>query len=117
MSEFFARLGVTPAAALAPIRSAAVAATRQVGITRADRDDWTPHVTLCYSTAYQPARPIVDALGRQLPERQISITSLSLVIQNGSERAWDWTIAGTVLLPASASAAVTTYHCHAGWSA
>jgi 2'-5' RNA ligase len=92
-------LAVTPAEALAPIRDAAMAATQQAGITPADRDDdWTPHVTLCYSTASQPARPIIDALGKHLPEREISITSLSLVIQDGPERQWNWTTVGTTYL-------------------
>jgi 2'-5' RNA ligase len=93
---------VTPAEALAPIRAAALTATQHAGVTPADRDDWTPHVTLCYSTASQPARPIIEALDKQLPEREVTINSLSLVIQDGPERDWNWTTVGTVNLAAAA---------------
>jgi 2'-5' RNA ligase len=95
---------VTPAAALAPIREAAIAATKEVDIEAADRADWTPHVTLCYSTANQPARPIIDALGKRLPEREMCVSGLSLVIQDGPERDWNWTTVGTVRLHAPALA-------------
>jgi hypothetical protein len=53
--------------------------------------DWAPHVTLCYSTADQLAQPIIDALGMRQPERQINISSISLVIQDRPERGWNWT--------------------------
>lgn len=89
-------LAVTPAVSLAPIRAAAVAATQQAGITAIDRHDWIPHVTLCYSTANQPAQPIIDALGKRLPGRDINVSSLSLVIQDGPERDWNWTTIGTI---------------------
>jgi 2'-5' RNA ligase len=97
-------LAVTPAAALAPIRAAARAATEQVGITAIDGSGWAPHVTLCYSTANQPVQPIIDALGTCVPERQINVSSLSLVIQDGPERGWNWTTVGTVRLGAPALA-------------
>jgi 2'-5' RNA ligase len=97
-------LVVTPAAALAPIREAAIAATKQAGIESADRADWTPHVTLCYSTANQAARPIIDALGKRLPEREICVSGLSLVIQDGPERDWNWTTVGTIRLRSPALA-------------
>jgi 2'-5' RNA ligase len=97
-------LAVSPAAALAPIREAAIAATDQVGITATDRLSWTPHVTLCYSTASQEARPIIDALGKSSPEREISVSSLCLVIQDGPERDWNWTTVGTIRLHAPALA-------------
>jgi hypothetical protein len=61
-----------------------------------------PHVTICYSTASQPAAPIIDALGLELPSRQIQISELSLVVQHGPERDWNWTTIGTVRLPAPA---------------
>jgi 2'-5' RNA ligase superfamily len=93
-------LAVTPASSLAPIRAAATAATAQVGITAIDGYGWAPHVTLCYSTANQPAQPIIDALGQRLPEREICASSLSLVIQDGPEREWAWTTVGTIPLGA-----------------
>jgi hypothetical protein len=51
---------------------------------------WTPHITLAYSTAVQPTGPIIDALGRELPECKITVGSVSLVAQRGAERQWDW---------------------------
>jgi 2'-5' RNA ligase len=87
---------VTPGVALAPLRSAAIAATRAAGHDAIGYDEeWRPHVTLCYSTSTQAARPIIDALGLDLPERTITVRRLSLVIQTGSELAWDWTVVGT----------------------
>jgi 2'-5' RNA ligase len=97
-------LAVTPALALSPIREAAVAATEQVGITASDRPDWTPHVTLCYSTANQPALPIIEVLGKSFPGRGISVSCLSLVIQDGPERDWTWTTVGTIRLQVPALA-------------
>ena len=55
---------------------------------------WRPHITICYSTSSQPAKPIIDALGTRLPECDIDINALSLVIQHGPERAWDWSTRG-----------------------
>jgi hypothetical protein len=63
-----------------------------------------PHITLCYSTANQAAQPIIDRLGKRLPERQISISRLSLVIKDGPERDWTWTTVGTISLDAPALA-------------
>lgn len=91
-------LAVTPAAALAPIRAAALAATEQADIAVRGHHPWTPHITLCYSTADQPAGHIVDALGLRLPEHEITIDNLSLVVQHGPEREWNWTTVGTVQL-------------------
>lgn len=95
-------LGVYPQEALAPIRQAALAATRAV----TGRDDkvsgsiqsWKPHVTLCYSTGRQPAEPIIAALGKELPTCEVSVQSLSLVVQRGPERLWDWHRIGTARL-------------------
>jgi hypothetical protein len=39
-----------------------------------------------------------------LPERTITVRRLSLVIQTGSELAWDWTVVGTADLAAPAHA-------------
>jgi len=59
---------------------------------------WRPHITICYSTSRQPAKPIIDALGTRLPGYDIDISALSLVIQHGPERAWDWSIVSTIRL-------------------
>jgi len=86
-------LAASPPEALAPLRQAALSATRQVTGTTVQPEEqapWTPHVTVCYSTAEQPAEPIIATLGRQLPRGDIQISALSLVIQRGPERQWDW---------------------------
>ncbi len=86
-------LGITPDDDLAPLRNAAITATHAAGTTGSDEGEpWRPHVTLCYSTSDQPAGPIINALGTALPERTIDVSRPSLVIQNGSELVWDWTV-------------------------
>jgi len=46
--------------------------------------------------AGRAAQPSIDALGKRLPEREITVSSLSLVIQDGPERDWNWTAASPV---------------------
>ncbi len=98
-------LAVAPVGDLTPIRAAVLAATNAV-VSPADGEEpgWTPHITLCYSTAQQPAQPVIAALGKQLPERQIDIDAVGLVIQDGPERDWNWTTVGTIRLHATALA-------------
>ncbi|MCW2914702.1 MAG: hypothetical protein JWN52_2770 [Actinomycetia bacterium] len=85
-------LGVKPGRALDPVFHAVRAATRHAtsrdGIV--DHQPWTPHATLAYSTQVQPAAPIIAALGRELPNCETNIGSVSLVAQEGPERLWDW---------------------------
>jgi len=97
-------LAVAPAMALALIHDAARAATEQASGASQDGQspDWSPHVTIGYSTANQPAGPIIDALGLELPSRAIHVSALSLVIQHGPERDWNWTTVATIRLPALA---------------
>jgi 2'-5' RNA ligase len=96
-------LTADPAEMLSPIREAAQRATLAVtghgGTDDRSSPKWTPHVTLCYSTSVQPARPIIAALGKKLPSCQVSIDTLSLVAQQGAEQLWNWSLAGTVSLP------------------
>lgn len=68
-------LAVTPVGDLTPVRAAALAATNAV-ISPADDEEsgWTPHVTLCYSTAQQPAQPIITALGNNCPSARSTST-------------------------------------------
>lgn len=92
-------LGVAPAEALQPIRDAALQATRlAAGVQKADTapPGWTPHVTICYSTADRPAQPLIDALGLHLPRCDIQVSALSLVIQHGPERTWSWSVIDTI---------------------
>ena len=67
-----------------------------------DSPQWIPHITVCYSTAEQALAPIIAALGAQARECQIQISTVSLVIQHGPERLWDWRTVGAVHLPAPA---------------
>jgi 2'-5' RNA ligase len=94
-------LGVKPRRALDPIlqavRSATRAATGRKGTIQSS-EGRTPHITLCYSTSQQPANAIITALGHQVPNREIDISTSSLVIQRGPERQWDWHPVGTVRL-------------------
>jgi 2'-5' RNA ligase len=94
-------LGVAPAQALTAIYNAARSATHAVtGKHPPDgqRPRWRPHITICYSTASQPAKPIIEALGTRLPNCHIDIGALSLVVQHGPERAWNWTVVSTIRL-------------------
>jgi 2'-5' RNA ligase len=92
-------LPVRPADALLPVLAAAKSATRE--IIGSDDDPpslWFPHVTISYSTAEQPAGPIISALGKTVRQRQVGIDSMTLVIQWGSEKRWDWEPVGTAHL-------------------
>jgi len=71
-------------------------------IADGDSPRWIPHVTVCYSTAYQAMTPIIAALGPQQRECRVQIATVSLVIQHGPERLWDWRTVGAVHLPAPA---------------
>ena len=96
-------LGVSPAAALAPIRNAALAATRMAtghDVGAADPDIWIPHITVCYSTSHQPAAPLIADLGKSLPPCEVRVSALNLIIQHGPERHWDWNTAATIHLAA-----------------
>jgi 2'-5' RNA ligase len=76
-------------------RSATYEVTGQYG-QPGNRSPWTPHITVCYSTAQQPAEPIISALGPELPGSVIQISAVSLVIQRGPERLWDWNPVATI---------------------
>jgi 2'-5' RNA ligase len=96
-------IAVKPRRALASVHDAVQAATRVVTDSHdpgGDSAPWIPHITVCYSTAEQAMAPIIAALGPQQRECQVQITTLSLVIQHGPERLWDWRTIGAVRLPA-----------------
>ncbi|MFC4908913.1 2'-5' RNA ligase family protein [Actinomadura gamaensis] len=88
-------LAVEPRDALARFRSAAQAATRAVDV-HGDVAPWFPHVTVAYSTADQPAAPIISALGRRLPSASLTLDTLQLVSQVGPERSWNWRVLGEI---------------------
>ncbi|MER7541547.1 2'-5' RNA ligase family protein [Spirillospora sp. NPDC127506] len=87
-------LGVEASESLAPILHAARTATQAVigrdGVTTSGSGSWIPHMTLCYSTAKQPAKPLIDTLGTTTSSCEITIKTLTLVTQWGPERDWDW---------------------------
>jgi 2'-5' RNA ligase len=98
-------LAAQPAGALSPIREAARQATLAVtgrdAVAERSSPIWTPHVTLCYSTSTQPAEPIIAALGKKLPDCQVTIDSFNLVIQRGAEWLWNWSPVGTIHISGS----------------
>jgi hypothetical protein len=99
-------LAVEPASALAPVFDAARTATREVlGGDPAGYGGWAPHLTLCYSTADQPAAPVIAELGKALPACEVTVDTLSLVVQDGPEDLWNWRVAGNVRLLGGAIAA------------
>jgi 2'-5' RNA ligase len=86
-------LAVRPPEALLPVFEAVQGATREVTGSpgrAGNKLPWAPHITIAYSTALQPAEPIIKSLGRSLPERKVQISQVSLVVQRGPERNWDW---------------------------
>jgi 2'-5' RNA ligase len=90
-------LGIRPARALEPVRAAVQRATGPVA-ANGEVSRWIPHATIAYSTASQPAAPIIRALGMELPSRRVMIQSVSLVVQWGPERSWDWEPVSTIEL-------------------
>ncbi|MFF0309266.1 2'-5' RNA ligase family protein [Streptosporangium sp. NPDC004379] len=94
-------LGVESASELKPIRDAVQTAAETVTGRQAHTGGaapWTPHATIAYSTADQPAAPLIEALETCLPPRELTLDSVSLVIQHGPERLWDWQHVGSALL-------------------
>jgi|ERR1022692_2941053 2'-5' RNA ligase len=93
-------LRVQPDDALDPVYSAVEAATRIASSSdeTTEHQSWSPHVTLAYSTSVQAAGPIINALGRKLPSCEITIDRISLVVQEGAERQWNWRPVGEVKL-------------------
>jgi 2'-5' RNA ligase len=98
-------VGLRPAEALQPILEAAqaatLAATGRAGAIDSQSSSWVPHMTVGYSTAEQPAAPIISTIGRTLQERQTHIDALTLVVQWGPERLWNWEPVGTAHLHAA----------------
>lgn len=95
-------LGAEPSVALKPMLEAAQKATQMQtgssGQLNGSLPTWTPHVTVAYSVTEQPAAPIIEAMGKSIPTCEVEIQSMSLVIQWGPERLWNWQPVGTVRL-------------------
>jgi 2''-5'' RNA ligase len=92
-------LAAEPADELRAIQRAIRAATTSVTsdpIEDSASNRWVPHVTIGYSTTGQPAEPIITALGTSVPERCFVVDAISLIVQWGPEREWDWQQIGAV---------------------
>jgi 2'-5' RNA ligase len=98
-------LGFTPEGALDPIhdavRQATHRATGRTGSVTGPAGRWAPHLTISYSTGKQPMAPIAAALGHEVPRCNITVRAVSLVIQWGPERLWNWETVGTATLASS----------------
>jgi 2'-5' RNA ligase len=82
---------VEPPGALSPVLDAVRAATRAAGFEgHTDTDPWLPHISVAYSNTTMPAAPVIAALGRRLPQTEITIRSISLVSQTQLGRSWQW---------------------------
>jgi 2'-5' RNA ligase len=100
-------LAVKPTQALATVRQAVQAATQTVARGHEPTGapmPWIPHVTICYSTADQATEPITEAIGQPAHGCEIQVSTVSLVIQRGPERLWDWRTVHTIRLTEPAQA-------------
>jgi hypothetical protein len=79
-------LAVEPVDTLHAIRRSIDSATSMVIGGEADEGAtarWVPHMTVGYSTASQPADPIIAALGTSIPARRLVVEAVTLVVQWG----------------------------------
>jgi 2'-5' RNA ligase len=96
-------LDAGPAGPFQPVIEAITTAARHAGQPAAlYHDPWRPHITLAYSNTTRPAAPIIEALGRNLSPRQVTIRSISLVAQSPSQR-WTWDLITDLPLSADQS--------------
>jgi 2'-5' RNA ligase len=90
-------LAARPPQALEPVlravQQATHVATGQEG--ELHHEPWTPHITLAYGNAARPAGPVIEALGRELPAQQVTISSISLISQ-APEQLWTWHLVAEV---------------------
>jgi 2'-5' RNA ligase len=84
-------LDARPHEALEPVLRVVQEATR-LATGRDGRlyhEPWVPHITVAYSNMARPAAPVIEALGRELPRRDVAINSISLISQ-APEQLWTW---------------------------
>jgi len=84
-------LDASPHEALEPVLRVAQDATRIATGTEGTlyREPWVPHITLAYSNTVRPAAPVIEALGRELPPRDVTVNSISLISQAPKDL-WTW---------------------------
>ena len=84
-------LAVEPWGVLEPVLDAVREAAALAGCDgHTATDPWVPHVSVAYSNGSGPAGPIIDALGRRLPEVTLTMGTVSLVAQTQVGRSWQW---------------------------
>jgi 2'-5' RNA ligase len=90
-------LAAQPPDALEPVLHAVREATRIATGREGELhyEPWTPHVTLAYANAAQPAGPVIEALGREVSPQRVSISSVSLVSQ-APDQMWAWRLVAQV---------------------
>jgi 2'-5' RNA ligase len=95
-------LGIRPPRALDParetIRDAVAASVRMHRLD--DESEWTPHVSVAYSHADGPAKPIVDALALRPEGRPLRVSEVHLVEQTREGRLYRWDVRAVVPLGA-----------------
>jgi 2'-5' RNA ligase len=81
-------LSATPHEALRPVLAACQEATRAATGRdgRLYSEPWVPHITLAYGNSSSPAGPAIQALGKELPARQTTVTSVSLISQTPAQK-------------------------------
>lgn len=85
-------LGIRPPRALDPVRAAiraSVAAAVRVHQLD-DEPDWTPHISVAYSNADGPARPVAEALALRPEPRPLRVGEVHLVAQERAGRLYLW---------------------------
>lgn len=101
-------LAVEPADQLRALQDRVRSATASA-LGRTDTSTkWVPHVTVAYSTAGHPADRIVSALDTSVSSGYFPVDHLSLVVQWGPERQWNWDEVGTVKLLATSTSTSTS---------
>jgi 2'-5' RNA ligase len=85
-------LGIRPPRALdqvrAAIREATLAAVRAHQLD--DEPEWTPHVTVAYSNADHPSRPVIDALALRPEPVRLQVAQVYLVAQERAGHLYHW---------------------------
>ena len=81
-------LDARPHEALEPVLRAVQEATR-IATGREGmlyHEPWVPHITLAYSNMVRLAAPVIQALGRELPQRDVTISSITAAPANATRQ-------------------------------
>lgn len=85
-------LAIRPVHALDPVRTAIrEAAAAAVRVHQLEHEpDWTPHVSVAYSNADRPARPVIDALDLRPDPVTLRVGEVHLVAQERVGHLYQW---------------------------